>query len=104
MGYKETTNPRYLFKDLGNGYITSIQWYGNKVNPNIIAVHISEVTPRPNDPYYADYDRSKTNHKRLKNVPKGIKVNQRYICLPNGTSYPNRYADMALEVLENRLK
>jgi len=104
MGYAHTTNERYLYKELGNGYITSIQWHGDNINPVIIALHVDELNPRDNDPLYADYSKEITNHKRLKNIPKGIKVNQRYMCLPNGTSYPMRYADIALETLENRLK
>ena len=100
-GYVANTNKQYLFKDLGNGYITSIQWWGEDTNPHIIAVHKDQCIQRGSNPYYTDYNHS--NHIELKNVPAGVKVNRRYIALPNGTTYPNRYAELALEALENRL-
>ena len=101
LGYKPNTNNQYLFKDLGNDYVVSLQWWGNDINPHIIAVHKSQCEVKGRNPYYTNYNGS--DHRNI-DVDNGIKVNKRYLTLEHGTTFPIRYALVALELLESKLK
>ena len=101
LGYKPNTNNQYLFKDLGNGYVVSLQWWGEDINPHIIAVHKDQCILRGSNPYYTDFNYS--DHRKLGKI-NGVKVNKRYLALEHGTTFPLRYALVALELLESKLK
>ena len=97
MGYVIGNNPRYLSKDLGNGWVVDLQWWGSADKPNIIATHKSLGAG-----VHVGYDADHT--KLVKHPINGIVVNERYLRLVEGTSFSLKIVSMALETIENRLK
>jgi hypothetical protein len=101
-GFTTGTNPNYAYKDLGNDYVITVERWGKNKRINLMAVHKAETIETKNSPFYAPYE---CNHKkRIKSPIEGIVVNERYVRLMEGTSFPSKYLNMAIEVLENRLK
>jgi len=98
MGYSDPNNrnSNYLSKDLGNGWVIDLQWWGKKQKPNIIATH-----KKLGGGVYVPYT---ANHFDVVKTPmKDIVVNKRYVRLVEGTSFPLKLVQMALQTLELRL-
>jgi hypothetical protein len=99
MGYLTTPghSENYLSKDLGNDWVVDLQWWGSNQKPNVIATHKSLGAGE-----HVSYN---ANHKNIitKKID-GIKVNQRYVCLVEGTSFNLKLIPMALETIERRLQ
>ena len=101
-GFTTGNNPNYAYKDLGNDYVIAVERWGKANRINVIAVHKAETIETESAPFYAPYH---CKHKeRIKTPIDGIVVNERYIRLVEGTSFPAKYINLAVEVLENRLK
>jgi hypothetical protein len=99
MGYYSTPghSENYLSKDLGNGWVVDLQWWGANQKPNVIATHKNLGAGE-----HVSYD---ANHKNIvKTQIDGIKVNKRYVCLIEGTSFSFKLVPMALETIERRLE
>ena len=99
--YFSTTNPRYLHKLVGNGWIINIVKLEND-KCQIHASHMTQVKPTLNNPF--SIPRGQADHRALGRKLRGIIPSRNYVRLFEAHEVPNHFVVAMADALTKRLQ